>query len=102
MLNRKKPYGEVCGPAPYKYLQDGKFFNHHGLEVDEKGVQLETVDVPRETLDPRTKLTKEFTAMKVPEIKQFLDASGIKYAPNTAKPDLVSMLVDEEMLNVAS
>lgn len=36
-LNRKKPFGEVCGIAPYKYEQGGRFFDQQGNEVDKRG-----------------------------------------------------------------
>ncbi len=37
MLDKNKPYGEVCGACPFKYEQGGKFFNAEGKEVNADG-----------------------------------------------------------------
>lgn len=36
MLDRKKPFGEVFGPHPHRYEQDGKCFDHEGVEIGVK------------------------------------------------------------------
>lgn len=48
MLDKTKPYGEVCGgPLPYLYEQNNKFFNAAGHEVDSTGKVIEEIhDIP--------------------------------------------------------
>lgn len=36
-LDRSKPFSEAWGSVPYRYLQDGRFFNGAGEEVAEDG-----------------------------------------------------------------
>ena len=40
-LNKKKPFGEVCGVAPYRFEQFGRFFDQMGREVNGNGVLIE-------------------------------------------------------------
>lgn len=41
VLDRSRHYGEVYGLCPYRYEQDGKYFNHSGLECDIDGKPVE-------------------------------------------------------------
>lgn len=41
MLNKSKSYGEVFGGAPYRYEQDGKYYNGAGDEVSNTGIVIE-------------------------------------------------------------
>lgn len=36
-LDRSRPFSEAWGSVPYRYLQDGRFFNGAGEEVAEDG-----------------------------------------------------------------
>ncbi len=36
-LDRARPFGEVIGDLPYRYEQDGKFFDVRGNQVTEEG-----------------------------------------------------------------
>lgn len=43
-LDKSLPHGEVFGHAPWRYLQNEKFFNAQGDEVTENGVLVEDAD----------------------------------------------------------
>jgi len=96
MLNKKNPYGEVHGHAPYQYMQDNKFFDGQGNEVDESGAPI--TETPKEEVidDSRTALVKQIEEMTVDAIKLKLDAYEVVYDKKSVKADLVAMLVDEE------
>ena len=34
-LDKTRPYGEVFGDSPYRYAQDGKYFDAQGNEIKE-------------------------------------------------------------------
>lgn len=36
-LDKSKPFGEVYGPAKYRYEQNGRYFDADGNEVDGDG-----------------------------------------------------------------
>lgn len=104
MLNKKKPFGEVHGGAAYAFTQDDKFFNAQGYEVSETGKPIEKTlaDAKAEAdadknPDPRAEKVKEVEAMTVEAIKLKLDQYGAEYDKKALKPDLVAMLVDEEL-----
>lgn len=54
MFNKSKPYGEVCGPnVPYKYEQDGRYYDQQFNEVTDKGELIArhvTAEEQRETI----------------------------------------------------
>jgi hypothetical protein len=43
-LDRKRHFGEVFGNAPYKYEQDGKYFDADGNEVTANGKPVKETD----------------------------------------------------------
>lgn len=86
-LNRNKPYGEVYGPnITHKYEQDGRLFNHKGIQVDDKGKVLEVV------VD-----TDNNRYLKIPEIKAALDTLGVPYDDSMKRDDLLALLEDENV-----
>jgi len=104
-LNKLKPFGEVHGLCAYKFMQDGKFFNGQGEEVTEKGLTVHVTD-PRaesitkhneEKVDPRAKVIEAAEKMTVPALKVELKRREIEFDKNAVKPDLVTMLVDDEL-----
>lgn len=87
-LDKSKPFGEVYGPAPYRFEQNGKYFSAQGFEVDEKGTPVDTPDpepIGQHDQDGDGNLT-------VPEIKAALDELGIEYGKTEKRDSLLDKL----------
>jgi len=42
MIDFSKPYGTITGDFPARYLQDGKYFDVHGKEIDSEPSEIDT------------------------------------------------------------
>lgn len=124
-LNRSKPFGIVCGIAPWAFEQAGKYFNYEGNEVDKDGklvlpppklptpppqdppaegatdgvgdstVTTETTD----STEPAPTTDGEEDAVDLPsreEIMAKLDDANIPYNPRSRKSKLLELLKGQE------
>ncbi len=110
MLDKSKPYGQVCGNAKHAFEQNGKLYNAQGDEVDSSGklvdVSCETPEIEVKLLtdadmappkDTRAELVELIDKMNIKEIQKQLDKHKIEYNKKSPKADLVAMLVEEEL-----
>jgi hypothetical protein len=53
-LDRNRPFGEIQGEHPCRFMQDGKWFQAQGLECDESGKLVKGAPTGKAPLDPAT------------------------------------------------
>ena len=51
MIDFSKPYGTITGDFPARYLQDGKYFDVHGKEIDSEPTEENVQDSESSEID---------------------------------------------------
>ena len=89
-LNRKKPFGEVYGiGVSWRYEQDGKRFDHEGVEIGAKpaegGAASTVVTINGQQVN--------LAGMDAPALREIALKLELSPHPNTGAPKLVEAIV---------
>lgn len=91
LLDRKRSFASVFGEAAYVYEQDGKRFDHSGLEV------IPDVPAPEKGRPPEeTPSDAGGEATPADLRKRYFDLTGRKFPVGTTKADMVAAVAAAE------